>query len=143
MYFTVIQITPLKESEGVERVIEYLKVLADPTRMKIIKFLLERDMYVCELVAVMDIAQPTVSQHLRRLKAIGLAEEKKEGQRVRYRLAKEVLDKYKKELDLFLVTPIKDISQMKEEWERYEAFVASGKALSSCPPPEGIHNNLA
>lgn len=118
-----------------ERLIEYLKVLADPTRMKIIKFLLERDMYVCELVSAMDIAQPTVSQHLRRLRAVGLAQEKKEGQRVRYRLAKDVLDKYKKELDLFLAAPIKDISQMQEEWERYEALVASGKALSSCPPP--------
>lgn len=45
-----------------KRLIEYLKVLADPTRMKIIKFLLERDMYVCELVAVMGLAQPTISQ---------------------------------------------------------------------------------
>jgi len=120
----------------VERLIEYLKVLADPTRMKIIKFLLERDMYVCELVAVMDIAQPTVSQHLRRLKAVGLAEEKKEGQRVRYRVNKEVLAECQRELEIFLATPIKDIPQMKEEWERFEAFVASGKALSSCPPPQ-------
>ncbi|MDN5347564.1 MAG: hypothetical protein PWP65_1128 [Clostridia bacterium] len=115
-----------------EPLIEYLKVLADPTRMKIIKFLLERDMYVCELVAVMGIAQPTVSQHLRRLKAVGLAEEKKEGQRIRYRLIQDALDKYNKELDLFLATPIKDIPQMKEEWDRYQASVASGKVLSSC-----------
>ncbi|SMB91794.1 regulatory protein, arsR family [Thermanaeromonas toyohensis ToBE] len=122
-----------------EQLTEYLKVLADPTRMKIIKFLLERDMYVCELVAVMNIAQPTVSQHLRRLKAIGLAEEKKEGQRVRYRLVKEVWDKCQRGLEIFWATPIKNIPQMKEEWERYEAFVASGKALSSCPPP--IENN--
>lgn len=117
-----------------ERLIEYLKVLADPTRIKIVKFLLERDMYVCELVAVMGVAQPSVSQHLRRLKAVGLVEEKKEGQRVRYRLAKEVLDKYKKELDLFLATPIKDIPQMQEEWERCEGLVVSGKVLSSCHP---------
>ncbi|SMB96975.1 ArsR family transcriptional regulator [Thermanaeromonas toyohensis ToBE] len=127
-----------------ERLIEYLKVLADPTRMKIIKFLLERDMYVCELVAVMDIAQPTVSQHLRRLKAVGLAEEKKEGQRVRYRVNKEVLAECQRELEIFLATPIKDIPQMKEEWERFEALVASGKVLSSCPPPiEDTHNDLA
>ncbi|MCG0278814.1 MAG: metalloregulator ArsR/SmtB family transcription factor [Thermanaeromonas sp.] len=126
-----------------ERLIEYLKVLADPTRMKIIKFLLERDMYVCELVAVMNIAQPTVSQHLRRLKAVGLAEEKKEGQRVRYRVNKEVLAECQRELEIFWVTPIKDIPQMKEEWERYEAFVASGKVLSSCPPPQDTHNDLA
>ncbi|MBC7343687.1 MAG: hypothetical protein H5U02_14790, partial [Clostridia bacterium] len=65
-------------------------------------------------------------------------QEKKEGQRVRYRLAKDVFDKYKKELDLFLAAPVQDIPQMQEEWERYEALVASGKALSSCPPPQEL-----
>ncbi|MGB9662591.1 MAG: ArsR/SmtB family transcription factor [Moorellaceae bacterium] len=116
-----------------ERLMEYLKVLADPTRMKIIKFLLERDMYVCELVAVMDLAQPSVSQHLRRLRAVGLVEEKKEGQRVRYRLKKEVLAECQKELEIFFATPVKDIPRLQEEWKRYEVLVASGKALRSCP----------
>lgn len=116
--------------------IEYLKVLSDPTRMKMIKFLLEQDMYVCELVAVMDLAQPTVSQHLRRLKAIGLVEEKKEGQRVRYRLVREVLDKWQRELEQFLSTPVRGIPQMQQEWERFESLVKSGKALSTCPSSE-------
>ncbi|MBE3581084.1 MAG: winged helix-turn-helix transcriptional regulator [Thermoanaerobacteraceae bacterium] len=116
-----------------EGLIECLKVLADPTRMKIIKFLLERDMYVCELVAVMNMAQPTVSQHLRRLKAVGLAEEKKEGQRVRYRLNRAVLAGWQRELEGFLATPPKDIPSMKEEWERYQNLIADGKVLDSCP----------
>jgi len=115
-----------------EHLIEYLKVLADPTRMKIIKFLLQRDMYVCELVEVMGVAQPTVSQHLRRLKAVGLAEENKEGQRIRYRLIKDKLEEYEAALDFFMAKPINDIPQMQTEWERYQKAVAGGGILSCC-----------
>lgn len=115
-----------------ERLIEYLKVLADPTRMKIIKFLLRGDMYVCELVEVMGVAQPTVSQHLRRLKAVGLAEENKEGQRIRYRLLKDKMDEYEAAFKVFLARPINEIAQMQAEWERYQKGVADGTVFNCC-----------
>ncbi|MBC7324240.1 MAG: helix-turn-helix transcriptional regulator, partial [Moorella sp. (in: Bacteria)] len=88
----------------------------------------------CELVEVLGIAQPTVSQHLRRLKTEGLAEEKKEGQRIRYRLAKEALAGYTQKLNGFFLTPIKDIPQMQAEWQRYQAAVAGGEVLRCCLP---------
>ncbi|NLW06812.1 MAG: winged helix-turn-helix transcriptional regulator [Clostridia bacterium] len=115
-----------------EQLMEYLKVLADPTRIKIIKFLLQGDMYVCELVEVMGVTQPTVSQHLRRLKAVGLVEENKEGQRIRYRLVKDKMEEYEATLKCFLAKPIYDIPQMQPEWERYQKAVAGGIVLTCC-----------
>lgn len=112
--------------------VECLKVLSDPTRLKMVRFLLERDLYVCELVEVMGVAQPTISQHLRRLKAVRLVEEQKEGQRVRYRLRQGGLEEFQEELRRFLATALPEIPQMREEWKRYQAFVAGGRALSTC-----------
>ncbi len=102
-----------------KRLIEYLKVLADPTRMKIVKFLSEGAMYVCELAEALGTSQPCVSQHIRRLKALGLVIERREGQRVCYRLDSDALGYYQDELRAFLDAPVRDIPAMQEEWERY------------------------
>lgn len=116
-----------EEMNYLDRLIEFLKVLSDPTRMKIIKFLLEKDLCVCELVEIMDVAQPTVSQHLRRLKSIGLTEERREGQRMNYRLVKPVLQRHFSDLEVFMATPIGEISDLLPEYERYLNNVAGGK----------------
>jgi ArsR family transcriptional regulator len=113
-----------------ERLIEFLKVLADPTRMKIIKFLLEGDLCVCELVEIMGIAQPTVSQHLRRLKALGLAVEKREGQRINYSLERPVFDRYLEELAAFFPAPNREISSMELEYQRYLELFGKGRKTS-------------
>lgn len=110
-----------------ETIIEFLKVLADPTRMKIIKFLMEEDLCVCELVEITGVAQPTVSQHLRRLKSIGLAEEKRLGQRINYSLVIASFNKNMEELTNFLSTSIRDIPDMSAEYERYVKNVVGGK----------------
>lgn len=109
-----------------EKLIEFLKVLSDPTRMKIIKFLLEQDLCVCELVEIMDISQPTVSQHLRRLKSIGLAEERRKGQRINYRLVKPVLERYFTDLEVFMAASNQEIPDMVPEYERYLKSVTEG-----------------
>ena len=110
-----------------EKLIEFLKVLADPTRMKIIKFLLEEDLCVCELVEIMGIAQPTVSQHLRRLKSIGLTEETRDGQRINYSLVKPAFQTYMNDLKVFLAAASEDIPEMKPEYERYIKLMTGGK----------------
>lgn len=110
-----------------EKLIEFLKVIADPTRMKIVKFLMEEDLCVCELVKIMGVAQPTVSQHLRRLKAIGLAVERREGQRINYSLVKPVFRKYMNDLNTFLAASPQGIPEMKPEYQRYIEAVAGGK----------------
>lgn len=62
------------------------KALGEPTRLRIVKLLSLQELCVCELVAVLDISQPRVSQHLKVLKKAGIIKERKERQRCFYSL---------------------------------------------------------
>jgi ArsR family transcriptional regulator len=64
-----------------------MKALSDPNRVKIIKLLQQKLMCVCELQAALELAQPTVSKHLKILEEAGLVDYKKEGLWVNYFLA--------------------------------------------------------
>ena len=74
---------------------DHLKVLADPTRLKILDFLLEppqrccaREDGVCgcDLKTLLSFSQPTVSHHMKQLVAAGFVRAKKRGRRVYYGL---------------------------------------------------------
>ena len=75
-----------------------LKVLADPTRLKILDFLLEpvqsccsRDDGVCgcDLETFLGLTQPTVSHHMKQLVEAGFVSAEKRGRWVYYELAPE------------------------------------------------------
>jgi ArsR family transcriptional regulator len=66
--------------------IKVMKALSDPNRVKIIKMLQQRVLCVCEMKAALNIAQPTVSKHLKLLEDAGLVESDKDGLWVNYRL---------------------------------------------------------
>lgn len=67
--------------------IKVMKALSDPNRVKIIKLLQHKTMCVCELQDVLEIAQPTVSKHLKILEDAGLVNFQKDGLWVNYYLA--------------------------------------------------------
>lgn len=48
------------------------RALGDPIRLHILGLLKVRDACVCELVELLPVSQPAVSQHLRKLKYAGL-----------------------------------------------------------------------
>jgi ArsR family transcriptional regulator len=66
-----------------------LKLLGDKTRLTTIAILNERKCCVCELQVVFDMSQPSISQHLRKLKDIGLLKEERQGQWIYYSLNEE------------------------------------------------------
>lgn len=49
-----------------------IKALADKNRLRILKLLEARKMCVCELAFILGITQPSVSKHLKKLKAAGI-----------------------------------------------------------------------
>jgi ArsR family transcriptional regulator, arsenate/arsenite/antimonite-responsive transcriptional repressor len=69
-----------------EQISSVLKLLGDKTRLTIIAILKLRECCVCELQEVFDMSQPSISQHLRKLKDAGLVKEAKRGQWVYYSL---------------------------------------------------------
>ena len=64
--------------------IKVMKAFSDPNRVKILKMLQHRSLCVCEMQAVLDIAQPTVSNHLKLLEDAGLVHSRKNGLWVNY-----------------------------------------------------------
>lgn len=57
-----------------------LKLLGDKTRLIMVKILDTHDCCVCEFVEIFKMSQPAISQHLRKLKDIGLVKEERRGQ---------------------------------------------------------------
>lgn len=49
-----------------------LKMFADKNRLRILVLLSYRKMCVCELACVLQVTQPSVSRHLKKMKASGL-----------------------------------------------------------------------
>ena len=66
-------------------------MLAEPTRRRILDQLLDRPRTVGDLVASLDVSQPSVSKHLRVLRDAGLVEARKDAQRRVYELRPEAL----------------------------------------------------
>jgi ArsR family transcriptional regulator len=71
----------------VKRFVRVMKALSDPNRVKIIKMLQRKLMCVCEMQAALQIAQPSVSKHLKILEDAGLVTSYKDGMWVNYQLA--------------------------------------------------------
>ncbi len=66
---------------------ELFKVLGDPTRMKLLYALSQRELCVCDLSALLAMTQSAVSHQLRILRSARLVNYRKEGRVVYYSLA--------------------------------------------------------
>jgi ArsR family transcriptional regulator len=62
-----------------------LRLLADPTRMRLLALLEQEELTVAEIAAVLHLAQPRVSTHLAKLREAGLVRDRRAGVSVYYR----------------------------------------------------------
>jgi ArsR family transcriptional regulator len=71
------------------------RALSDPARVKIVNLLARADepVCVCELVPAVELSQPTVSHHLKKLTEAGLLEREERGKWAFYSLSGEALDR--------------------------------------------------
>jgi DNA-binding transcriptional ArsR family regulator len=80
--------------EDLREMAVYHKALADPTRLRILQRLADGPGTVTELIDHVDLSQPLVSWHLRRLRAAGVIETRRVGREVICTLSREALDKF-------------------------------------------------
>jgi len=71
----------------------FFRVLGDPTRLRIVQALTERERTVGELVSLVGQAQPRISTHLACLRHCGFVTTERQGKESVYRLAVEVVAK--------------------------------------------------
>lgn len=66
------------------------KALSDETRLRILALLTAGELCVCDLVAVLQLPQSTVSRHLAYLRNTGLISDRREGVWMYYRLTDQL-----------------------------------------------------
>ncbi len=74
--------------------IRVMKALSDPGRVRILKMLKQKEMCVCEIQAVLNLAQPTISKHLKIMEDAGLIERHKDKSWVNYSLSQDGDNQY-------------------------------------------------
>ena len=84
--------TPVLAEAERDALAAQFKALADPTRVAIVNRLAAADeVCVCDFVAALDLAQPTVSHHLKVLRDAGLVESSRRGTWAYYRLVPDAV----------------------------------------------------
>ncbi|MCF8565902.1 metalloregulator ArsR/SmtB family transcription factor [Alicyclobacillus tolerans] len=86
--------------DSFENTAEIYKALGDKTRLHMLALLAKDELCVCELVAILELSQPSVSQHLRKLKQAGLVKERKTAQWVFYSLHESTFPLLKETVNL-------------------------------------------
>lgn len=67
---------------------ELFKALADETRLRILNLLVQGELCVCDIMAVLDVGQSKASRHLAYLRNVGLVNDRRSGVWMHYSLAK-------------------------------------------------------
>jgi DNA-binding transcriptional ArsR family regulator len=75
---------------GTKDVTTVLSALADPTRLRLIRLLLQEELCVCELVDALRIPQYKVSRHLAMLRRVGLVQARQNGRWIYYSVRPQV-----------------------------------------------------
>ena len=93
--------TELRDREDV-RLAQWAALLSNPARLAILRHLLKQDSCInADLVEVLGLAQPTVTQHLKALKEAGLVQGQILGDRRNYCLNKAGLQGMQAEFESF------------------------------------------
>lgn len=115
----------------IEQSARVLKALGEPTRLKIIRFLSERELCICELVAILDMSQPRVSQHVKVLKHAGLVKERRFRQNSYISLnPAELHGNMIASFQTFMQTDIGEIPDLKDEDMRFLNLDKNQEVLS-------------
>ncbi len=107
------------------------KAMGESTRIKIVKLLSTKPMYVCELESVLEMSQPRISQHLRILKQAGLVTMQKEGQRAIYSIDENAFEAWITGFTGFLRQSLENLPDYQQEIKRIEAM-ANDPSISKC-----------
>lgn len=126
--------------------VELLKLLADPTRLRIVHLLRGEELNVAELQEVLDMGQSRISSHLALLRQAGTVVDRREGKRSFYSLARQSSPHAAKLLEVTLEatrgeSQIEDdrrhlqriVARRREETERYFNEVAGRLGKNYCP----------
>src|ERR1700720_2655147 len=62
------------------------RTLADPTRLRLLNLIADREICVCYFVQILKVSQPKISRHLAYLRRAGIVAARRQGRWMHYRL---------------------------------------------------------
>ncbi len=80
-------------NDNFRQILEFCTCLGNKERLKIVEILKEQDRCVCELEAILDKSQPSISHHLRVLESANLIRSFKKDKFTHYELNSEQFEK--------------------------------------------------
>lgn len=113
-----------------KKVAQKFKALSDETRLRILALLAIDEMCVCDLMAILDLPQSTVSRHLATLRNAGWVEDRRQGVWMYYRLSLD-REPLAEDVRSLLRQHLADTSQALSDREALTAFRA-GKSPGRC-----------
>lgn len=94
-----------KDKEFIEEIAitaDFLRVIAEDNRLKILCLLKKGEKCVCEIWQFLNLPQNLTSHHLKVLKDFGLLNSRKDGLKIYYSLSRKNLKTYKNQLSKYL-----------------------------------------
>lgn len=91
-----------KSAEELSKTVEFLKIISEENRLKIICMLKDGEKCVCEIWQHLRLPQNLASHHLKVLKDFDLLNSRKDGLNIFYSINQKVLSDYSKLLNRFL-----------------------------------------
>jgi ArsR family transcriptional regulator len=93
---------PALSAEEAEATAELFKALGDPARVRIVNLLATNGgaVCICDLIAPVGLAQPTVSHHMKKLVDAGLVEREQRGKWAYFSLKRDAAEKLAAVADL-------------------------------------------
>jgi ArsR family transcriptional regulator len=113
-----------------KKIAQKFKALSDETRLRILALLINGEMCVCDLMAILDLPQSTVSRHLAYLRNAGWVEDRRQGVWMYYQLV-DGDDTFSRELRTVLETHLSASPQALRDREALATF-RSGRTPGRC-----------
>lgn len=110
-----------------QNIAQALKALSDETRLRIVTLLRHGELCVCDLMAVLDMPQSTVSRHLATLRNAGWVRGRRGGKWMYYSLSQD-LSPETKALRASVLAALIILPEMQDDAEKLQAFLAEKKA---------------
>jgi len=103
--------------------IKLSKAISDETRVRILKLLGTGELCVCQLMAILELGQSTVSKHLGILKNAGLIDVRREWTWSFYRLSKKGGNRYTRDFLRLMASVLNDDPLIQKDGERFREVI--------------------
>ncbi len=85
-----------------QEIVDYMKVLSDQSRLRILMLLKGRELCVCQIMGVLGMSQPLVSRNLSLLSKAGFLDDRREGKMMFYTIRKDPRKIQRRLLDIVI-----------------------------------------